>query len=169
MFNHVPGFIMFRDPTKWYTLIAISYAVLIPFAIFSFYDLLAIKVKSEKSKLQLKINKYFPQLFIVLVALYLLFLIWPAILGQLTGTFIRREVPSDYIQLKNKLVADTYFNRVLWVPNEQRFAFTSPMHPAIEANPLFFTTDAASLRKELSEKKTEDYLSDLGVKYIIIP
>lgn len=40
MFDHVPGFIMFRDPTKWYLLIVFSYMVLIPFTITSIYQLL---------------------------------------------------------------------------------------------------------------------------------
>src|ERR1035437_4166825 len=38
MFNHVPGFIMFRDPAKWYPLVAISYAVLIPFSMWKIYE-----------------------------------------------------------------------------------------------------------------------------------
>lgn len=33
LFIHFPGFILFRDPTKWYLLIAMSYAMLIPFSV----------------------------------------------------------------------------------------------------------------------------------------
>ncbi len=33
---HVPGFLLFRDPTKFFVLISISYALLIPFTIASF-------------------------------------------------------------------------------------------------------------------------------------
>ncbi len=40
MFGHVPGFEMFRDPTKWYLLIAMSYAVLIPYTVSKIYDIL---------------------------------------------------------------------------------------------------------------------------------
>lgn len=32
-FSHMPGFSLFRDPTKWYVLIALSYAMLIPFSL----------------------------------------------------------------------------------------------------------------------------------------
>ncbi|MEK9184848.1 MAG: hypothetical protein AAB866_01630, partial [Patescibacteria group bacterium] len=33
LFQHFPGMIMFRDPTKWYVLTAVSYAILIPFSL----------------------------------------------------------------------------------------------------------------------------------------
>lgn len=31
LFNKAPGFVLFRDPTKWYLLIALSYSMLIPY------------------------------------------------------------------------------------------------------------------------------------------
>lgn len=40
MFSHVPGFIMFRDPTKWYLLIVLSYAMLIPYTVGKIYEML---------------------------------------------------------------------------------------------------------------------------------
>lgn len=33
LFQHFPGFVLFRDATKWYTLIALAYSVLIPFSL----------------------------------------------------------------------------------------------------------------------------------------
>jgi hypothetical protein len=54
MFQHLPGFFLFRDSTKWYTLVAISYAILIPFSIRSVYKFLKNKKKflsKEKTKL----------------------------------------------------------------------------------------------------------------------
>lgn len=46
LFGHVPGFVMFRDPTKWYLLIAISYSMLIPFTVSKIYDWLSQKFKN---------------------------------------------------------------------------------------------------------------------------
>jgi len=158
LFEHVPGFVMFRDPTKWYLLVAISYSVLVPFSIYSIYQWLS------KSKI---FN--FQTAFLLLVTCYLLLLIHPAWLGQLGGTFKHREVPGEYVALKDKLYNDPQFYRTLWVPRQQRFTFGSNSHPSMEAGPLFSATDAASLAKDLHDKKTEGYVSDLGVKYIIIP
>lgn len=33
LFTHVPGFQMYRDPTKWYLLTSVSYAILIPYTL----------------------------------------------------------------------------------------------------------------------------------------
>lgn len=46
MFSHVPGFILFRDSTKWYLLIALSYSMLIPYTIEKIY--LALKKKFDE-------------------------------------------------------------------------------------------------------------------------
>ncbi len=47
-FQHVPGFILFRDPTKWYTLIAVGYSFLIPYAINEIYNFLMREKPYEK-------------------------------------------------------------------------------------------------------------------------
>ena len=33
LFKYFPGFVMFRDPTKWYLLVILSYSILIPFVL----------------------------------------------------------------------------------------------------------------------------------------
>ena len=40
LFIHFPGFNLFRDPTKWYLLIALSYTVLIPYTIEKIYSVI---------------------------------------------------------------------------------------------------------------------------------
>ncbi len=37
LFNYFPGFVMFRDPTKWYSLVALSYSILIPYTLYKIY------------------------------------------------------------------------------------------------------------------------------------
>lgn len=46
MFDHIPGFIMFRDPTKWYLLIVLSYSMLIPYTVSHVYFFLKRKFES---------------------------------------------------------------------------------------------------------------------------
>lgn len=48
LFDHVPGFIMFRDPTKWYLLIVLSYSMLIPYTVGKIYELLTKITKNKK-------------------------------------------------------------------------------------------------------------------------
>lgn len=116
LFNHVPGFNLFRDPTKFYILAALSYSLLIPLSIVEIYRRLGPAAK----------------IFLLLVIGYLLFLVRPVWLGQLSGTFVSRPVPNDYLVLKDFLTADQSFGRVLWLPRRQRFGFYSNRHPALE-------------------------------------
>jgi len=86
LFKYMPGFIMFRDPTKWYPLVAISYTVLIPFTIWKTYELLS--------------QKKFKKLFVGIAVVYMLFLIRPAIFGQLNGLLKSTSVPKTIRFLK---------------------------------------------------------------------
>jgi hypothetical protein len=165
MFDHFPGFIMFRDPTKWYTLIAVSYSILIPFSIWKIYELLKLKTIN----LKLKITKYIPGLFIILVLGYLLFLIRPALLGKLTGTFNLTVIPNEYVRLGNYLSSQNNFSRTFWVPTAQRFGFSSYNHPVIAAANFFQLSDNSQIIKKLKSENTEKLLQESGVKYVIIP
>lgn len=155
LFETIPGFVIFRDPTKWYVLIAVSFAVLIPFSLAEI-----VKLKSLKKYNTIFIGAFFA---------FWLFLIHPAILGQLGGTLKQWEVPQEYISLKEKLLSDNNFYRTLWVPRQHRFTFASEKHPSMEAEYLFVATDSATLAKKLQSSTTEKYLSESGIKYVIIP
>lgn len=158
MFNYVPGFSMFRDPTKFYLLTALSYSILIPFSIYSI-----------QTWLKSRIQKYLPHLFLIYIIIYLIFLIRPAVFSELSGTFKRNEVPKEYIILKDFLKQQPDFFRTLWVPRQQRFTFSSDIHPSIEASPLFNVTNSAKLAEAFRQKSTQDYLAKLGIKYVVIP
>lgn len=112
LFDNVPGFVVFRDPTKFYILVAIAYSFLIPWA--------------------LKQAKRFTFLFSILFVLFWAFIIREAVLGQLGGTFQPKPVPAEYVKLKDFLASDQRFYSTAWVPSKQRFAFSSETHPALE-------------------------------------
>ena len=124
MFRYIPGFIMFRDPTKWYLLVALAYAILIPFSVWNICDWLKLQskflIKSKVFNLQ--------NAFLFFVICYLLFLIRPAILGQLGGMFKITSVPEDYVRLEKFLANQQDYFRTLWVPFETAFwlLFKSP-------------------------------------------
>ncbi len=156
-FDHIPGFVVFRDPTKFYLLISLSYAVLVPFSIYSCFSWF---IKKKK--------RYLASGFLFLVLLYFFILALPAFNGTITGTFQKRSTPQDYIALKNKLSNDSHFYRILWFPREERFAYVTNMHPAVEASALFAVPDQ-DLTKKIFAQGTQKYLSDLGIRYIIVP
>lgn len=155
MFDHIPGFMMFRDPTKWYTLVVLSYSILIPFSVWKIYELL----KSKAYR--------FANAFLFILIFYLLFLIRPALFGQLTGIFRSAIIPAEYIKLEKFLASDNNFSRTLWVPVAQRFEFYSNIHPTVSAQDLFNVFDLQSIGKKISESQLQ--LREMGIKYLIVP
>jgi hypothetical protein len=160
LFKYFPGFIMFRDPTKFYLLIVLSYSILIPFSIWGIYDFLKLKLKSQK---------YLPNLFLILVTLYLVFLVRSAIFGQLGGLLKTTSIPQDYVSLEKFLINQQDYSRTLWFPSKQRFGYYSNNHPEMSAQALFNLSDNNSLFKKLSEKDTKKLLEEASIKYVIVP
>lgn len=161
-FSHVPGFVLFRDSTKFYLFTIIAYSILIPFTL----ELLGQKINIYFKKL--KFISLYSLVFIFFIAFWL-FLIRPVILGQLNGTFKVHEVPKEYVELKDFLNNQPEFSRVLWVPIQQRFRFFSNEHPPVDAVSLFNATNSAEIVKKIKEKSTEEYISNLSIKYLIVP
>lgn len=160
LYQNLPGFVMFRDPTKFYVLSSLSYAVLISFAIGAFSTIV---LRGQRSKSVT--NSILTLLFLFFWALT----IRQALLGQLSGTFANHTVPQEYSKLKNQLVKDKEFYRTLWVPRQQRFTFGSSLHPAVEASPLVGSTSSAELIEAFPKESIEKLIEDIGVKYVIIP
>ncbi|MCL4382514.1 MAG: hypothetical protein M1575_00215 [Patescibacteria group bacterium] len=156
LFNYLPGMVMFRDSTKFYTLVALSYSVLIPYSTWKIYE-------------WLKFKKYIPSLFLLLVACCLLLLIKPAWSGELNGTFKPKIIPREYVDLKNFINDQPGFFRTFWIPQKQRFAFYSDNHPAIDGLYFFNLENASSVVDKLKTKEGERELFLSGVKYVILP
>jgi hypothetical protein len=174
MFAHMPGFVMFRDPSKWYTLVAISYSILIPFTVWKIYVWFESQPKFQISNYKIQIkskNSVFnlQNLFVAIAVCYLLFLLKPAIIGQLTGTFKTIEIPTDYVKLENFLSHQSQFSRTFWIPTTQRYAFFSAEHPAVVAESYFSIYDINKLLHRMIQKNTEENLQNAGVKYVIVP
>lgn len=157
LFDNVPGFIMFRDATKWYVLIVLSYIVLIPLTLSKVITLLS--DRSTYSK------------FIVLgiVLCVCLFSIRPALLGELRGTFTYHTLPNEYKQLEQFLSQQDTFYRTLWVPNIQRYGYTTSTHPAITVENLFRESSVEKSLAHLTEENSQETLQEAGIKYIIVP
>ena len=163
LFGHVSGFIMFRDPTKFYQLVVLAYSILIPFSLWKFWDFFS------SSRYMIKRKNVGVVLYYLVVILFFLLLLRPAILQKLPGTFQPRTVPHEYVQLKDELTTDRNFYRVLWTPRQSKFTFASHIHPSIESEALLSATNAAELGDFLHSQKAESYLADVSVRYIVVP
>lgn len=154
LFSKVPGFVFFRDSSKFYILVIISTTILIPYSLQRIMDL---RVNNLKN--------FVPILFILIWS----FLILPGVFNGLSGTFKKKEIPQEYIKLKSFLYNQHDFFRTLWIPRQQRFSYYSNIHPSVEASPLFHETDPQKIVKILSSSSSQKKLQELGIEYVIVP
>lgn len=158
LFNHLPGFRLFRDPSKWYVLIAVSYAFLIPFVLLNLPHVVFGK----------NIKKY---LFIVplLFLIYFGYTIRPVLLGQIGGLFKTQEVPIEYRTFEKYFSSDPSFSRIFWVPTYSRFSYYSLNHPAIIGANYYGVNSADDTIEKISKEGEIDNLARLGIGYIVVP
>lgn len=167
IFMHMSASEIFRDSTKFYLFIALSYSILIPFSVHNIYNFL--KTKFNISNKKIHFLNYLPGTFLLFVFLFLLFLIRPIFLNELRGTFRQYEMAKEYMELKDFLVEKPTFFRTLWIPTQHRFNFYSLIHPAISAKELFVATNSAEIIMQLQDGKAKDRLVNLTIQYIIVP
>ncbi|MCL4418656.1 hypothetical protein M1146_00980 [Patescibacteria group bacterium] len=168
LFNNIPGMNLFRDPTKFYLLITLSYSILIPCSLFQLSKKTQVWIKNSAMG-QNFIIKQFGNMIILLSILYLFFLVRPAVFNELGGTFMSHEVPKEYVKLKDFVISQPNFFRTLWIPTQSRFRIQTENHPLINAEWLFKTSSHSATVNMLGNKETEEILEKLAVKYIIIP
>lgn len=157
LFAYVPGFFMFRDATKFYTLIAFSYAFLIP---------VTIRGVSEAPLLRVSVMRF---LFIgVLLSIPLILSrdIW---MGNTSHSFQFSHVPGGYTAVKTILQQDTTFSRVAWLPQVPQFAYADALHPALSATDALGVSSASAIAAILQEPHMHETLSEKGVGYVVVP
>lgn len=172
LFLHLPGFNAFREASKFYVLIALGYSVLIA----GFVDWLWMNWKDKRWK------KYSRYLLTIIIAFIFLWNIKPLLTGELGTLFVPREVPLDYIYVKNLVLNQKDYFRTLWVPVSSRWSIYTNNHPKIsmigllESTWLKFIKDngvSVDQSKEMITFLKEPYSANLisrgSFKYIIVP
>jgi len=156
LFEHIPGFSMFRDPTKFYLLTALSYSILIPYSLFKISSRVS-SIKYQVLSRKIGIHDAYYIIPATFLALWI-FLIYPAILGQLGGTFKKHEVPREYVELKDFLYRQQGFFRTLWIPRQHRFTYNFWSRMPVEAEPLFKKSKIVDIVNQLRKPETREYL-----------
>ncbi len=158
-FSTIPGFVMFRDPTKFYLLIALGYSLLIPYALYSFATWVQRHIHRPTGKYAIIL-----QFFLIWVGL-----LRSIFLGGVSGNVSPKMLPTEYIHLKNTLVADKEASRVLWLPVAEKFSYASDIHPIITSESLFNTASVSGILEAISSPDFETVLKKSGIKYVVIP
>ncbi len=173
LFENFPGFNAFREASKFYFLIAVGYAVLIA----GFVGWLWKNWTQKKWQVY---GKYF--VTILITALFL----WntkPLITGEIGTLFVPREIPKDYLIVKDFILKQPEYFRTLWIPTFSRWSIYTNSHPevstvnAINAEWDSFIendrnediTEAELMTKILSKEDTNKLLDMSSIKYVFIP
>jgi hypothetical protein len=148
----VPFGFAFRDSSKFF----------IPLILFG-----GILIGETAKRLQSKV-------FSVLIYLYLLLLISPAILGKLNFNLSNRKAAGDYQLIYENLKNDKTFFRTLWFPEVPPLVFATEKTPAISARDLVRGVPFAAINASedvfnfLNNPEYVDWLRVLGIKYIFL-
>jgi hypothetical protein len=176
MFSYVPGFVMFRDPTKFYLFIAISYSILIPYTLGKLvewfgeqYQVFSIKYHVLKTRNSRSIQNTIYVILYTLFIVFWCFTIRQLFAGQLTGNFKPQALPQEYVKLKNMLVSDAQPSRTLWIPSMEKFAYTSVVHPSIASTMLFDNASVSGMMTIATSSSFLSAINDAGVRYVIVP
>ncbi len=157
MFGHIPGFVMFRDPTKFYVFIAIGYSLLIPFTLG--------QIASGYKGLR---QKQYPILHVLFLCFWM-FTLRAVFTSSVRGNFQPMQLPAEYTQFKNLLVSDPTPSRVLWIPAKENFAFASDTHPLLTSAQLFKDASPSAIIAMTRDPEFLQRLYDAGVKYVVVP
>lgn len=170
LFKHFPGFNMFRDPGKFYSLVSLAYAPLLGVTI----DSLASVFKREAGR----VKKFRPSLFRIIFLLsalcFLLYLVFPAMTGRLYGTFHAHRVSPEYQTIEKFIKSQPPHFRTLWRPLKGRYTFYSqqyPVFPSIDPglSLRFFLSDMHNPGAFKGTRYIAKILGLLNIKYCILP
>jgi hypothetical protein len=184
LFGHVPGFGAFREGSKFYLLVALSYAVLVPFTLTSIKQWCTENIKNFGG---------WPVKRMAIVATSALVLglfainIRPLLTGELRTTYIPRKMPQDYQVLETFVSQQPEHFRILWVPVNSRWGIQSNTHPALLATQVnsgvwlsqlgvsgdpqrdMLSTLRDKAMNLFSQSSTPDMLARANVKYVVVP
>nr|MBI5455848.1 hypothetical protein [Candidatus Levybacteria bacterium] len=153
LYFNIPGFSFFREPSKFYIIVAFSYSLLFAYFIKYFVDHVNKKINRQSLKLIINIFLF------IFISLIFLPIAKPVVNRTLADSFRSTIVPEDYFVLKNYLLSQKDFYRVMYLPNRQRFEFLSSNHPSLSYYDL----------SEIQRTINPEILKLFSVKYIILP
>ncbi len=153
LFNHLPGFILFRDSSKFFLFVALAMSVLIP-----------ISVGSKK-------------IIYIGFVIYLALTISPIWRSKMTGMFADQPNQNVYDEISQNIKKDNSFGRILWLPSRPPLGYSSTTHPNLEGLVLagehpFDTANVGSYER-FNFLRDSNYATDLleiaGVSYVGYP
>lgn len=158
--NRIPFGLIFRDSSKFFIPMFLLGGILIGNTV---------EYLSNLSK-----NTLFKSFIFGSVYLYLLFLIFPAILGSLNFNLSERRESEDYSAIYNHLRTEDDGFRTLWFNEKPQIAFETSGKPALSANQLVSYRPFASINEGedaynfLNNQNFPIWLRIFGIRYVML-
>ncbi len=154
LINYFPLAYAFRDSTKFFIPATLIAGILLAKTMTGFHS----------------------RLLAILVYLYLLVLIWPALLGNLSGSLSGRQFDRDYQKIYQNLQKDESFFRSVWFPERSPFGFSGLAKEGLSASELYKEIPFAlnisgtyDLFNFLHDDNLTSWFEVLGIKYAFFP
>ncbi len=172
LYLHFPGFNLFREASKFYVVTTLGYLGLMGYALVYLKTALAGKGRLISYGLA------------ALVALVGLWNTKPLVTGTIGTVFTPRQVPTDYLILKDFLLKEPEYSRTLWLPTVSRWSLHTVLHPLTSGLGLLreswkqaVTDDpqrsSLPIQEQLIALLRQPYANQLldysSVKYVIVP
>lgn len=163
LYSNIPLFSLFRDSSKFFFLITLSFAVLIGITV----DEVTKRIRVKKISLA----------FIFILTIYFIFLIRPIFLGSMTGTFSSPSLRKEFLQLESTLGNDKQTSNVFWIPTISPLTNLDFSHPALEAVRLVhkrpFAQATVGTYEIFNFLREAPYMGEIfdvsGISYIVYP
>lgn len=158
LYYNLPFFNFFREPIQWWVIIGFSYAVLIAYFFYYFYQAIEKLIKTKFPKVS--IASIFAKILVTLPVIFLVLSIAiPAFDGRLGHGLNPVRFAQEYDLFRQFLLKEKDFYRTLSIPSNQRFTYFSSNHPYVAFN--YLPENLKSLNTKL--------LSLESIRYIVLP
>ena len=143
LYDHLPGFNLFREASKLYQLTAFGYAGLLVYC-------LALIWRCKKKSI------FIFTAFLIFAAIFLN--LKPLINREIGALFIPRTIPDDYRIIQNELNEDKEYYRSILVPSLSRWFPETATHPVIDTSDIIYNQwkDFIQLSEQSNNLSNED-------------
>lgn len=175
LYEHIPGFNLFREASKFYVFTGVGYSVLLGYALFYTY----------------KLDSWWARVFsaaqMVLILILATSSSLPVVTKELGTMFTNRAPNAEYTRLADTIASTPNFARTLAIPIRTRWMYMDQLHPVLSLSenpnlyqkPELVLTSVATADSGVEQQlvinrfiRTEAFqytLENLAVEYIIVP
>lgn len=172
LYNHVPGFSLFRVGTDFFVIASLGYGILIA-------KFFAARSWSRADLKAMSFKTLYPFALVVIVATTVV----PLVDGQVGALFVHRSRPSGLTQVTALIEGQKDFSRSLWLPALPNWSTFSLTHPAVSAVDLLNVGQplqhnvvpfgpvsvGAAIVGALDSPRGREVLRKYSVQYLVLP